>query len=83
MNGFPQYNELPAILVRERTRPLYDAITQRANRIRDMERELKEAYAALERCRDNAHDALTRFENQTLVRDKLRDIQTNARRALK
>lgn len=83
MRNIPQYNELPTILPRNKTVPLYDRITEQANRIRELEREVEERRQAAARVEQMALQALQFGNNHGAVREVLRDIVTRARRGSK
>jgi hypothetical protein len=77
---YPEYNELPKVLTRERTKPLYVALAegrelhdQQAKRIRELERRLTA-------CAVYATQAIEQFHNENRVRELLRDIASHARR---
>jgi hypothetical protein len=75
-----QYNELPTIMTRERTKPLYDRITEQAQKIRGLEREVQERRQAAALVESMALQALQFGNNHEAVRQTLRDIVTRARR---
>jgi hypothetical protein len=79
----PQYNELPTILVRAKTIPLYDRISEQADYIRRLERENRELSDQFKHIQKMATAALSFGKNVDAVREALRDIITNARRATK
>jgi hypothetical protein len=77
---YKEYNELPLILTKEQVRPLYEALDEAFGcHVKDAT-EINELKLRLGRCKTYAAIAIEKFHNDGIVREKLRDILSEANR---